>query len=206
MVLFGSGGHAKVVMESLVSCGKPVAGIFDDKPAFSDFRGVQILGPYDSQKLPDHPLIITIGNNETRKKISQQTAHAFGVVVDQRALFSSSSQVGEGSMVLVASIVQPDCTLGKHVIINTGAVIEHDCKIADYVHVGPRAVLCGHVEVGEGTLVAANAVVAPLVKIGKWCQISAGSSVLEDVPDYSVVMGVPGRIVKTLQPNAFLNA
>lgn len=206
MVLYGSGGHAKVVMESLAFCGKLVTGIFDDKPQLANFKGVEVLGTYSSEKLPNQPLVITIGNNEMRKKLAAKISHAFGTVIDQSALVSSQSKIGEGSMVLTAVVVQPDSIIGKHAIINTGAVVEHDCKIGDYVHIGPRAVVCGLVEVGEGTLVGANAVVAPLVKIGKWCQISAGSSVLEDVPDYSIVMGVPGKVVKIIERHTFTNA
>jgi len=205
MVLYGSGGHAKVVLESLVSCGESVEGIFDDRLSGVSFKEIEVLGVYDPEKLLDHPLIVTIGNNEIRRKISLQVTHPFGTVIDRRALLSPQSQIGEGSVVMASCIIQPDTQIGKHVIINTGAVVEHDCRVADYVHIGPRAVLCGLVEVGEGTLVGANAVVAPLVKIGKWCQISAGSSVLEDVPDYSVVMGVPGKIVKVIEPNSVTN-
>lgn len=206
MVLYGSGGHAKVVLESLASCGKSVLGIFDDNPKLVNFKGVAVLGSYSPTKHADQTVIVSIGNNEIRKKIAEQITHSFGIVIDQSASVSSQCKIGEGSMVLTASILQPDSIIGRHVIVNTGAVVEHDCKIGDYVHIGPRAVLCGLVEVGEGTLVGANAVVAPLVKIGKWCQISAGSSVLEDVPDYSLVIGVPGKVVKVLESNTFTNA
>jgi acetyltransferase-like isoleucine patch superfamily enzyme len=59
--------------------------------------------------------------------------------------------------------------------------------IEDFVHVAPGAVVCGNVQIGEGTLIGANAVIAPNLKIGKWCQISAGSSIFEDIPDNTVI-------------------
>ena len=100
MVLYGSGGHAKVVLESLSSCGKSAEGIFDDRLSALIFKGIKVLGAYDPAKLSDHLLVVTIGNNEVRKKISEQIAHSFATVVDQRALLSPQSQIGEGSMVL----------------------------------------------------------------------------------------------------------
>ena len=38
------------------------------------------------------------------------------------------------------------------------------------------------------------------VKIGKWCTIGAGTIVIKDIPDYSTVVGNPGRIIKTSKP------
>jgi acetyltransferase EpsM len=56
--------------------------------------------------------------------------------------------------------------------------------------------LLGNVFVGEGTQVCAGVVILPGVKVGKWCVIGAGSIILKDVPDGSIVVGNPGRIIK----------
>jgi acetyltransferase EpsM len=52
--------------------------------------------------------------------------------------------------------------------------------------------------VGEGTHIGAGATVIPNIKIGKWCIIGAGAVITKDVPDYSLVFGVPGRIIKKI--------
>lgn len=197
-VLYGSGGHAKVVMESIASEGGRVSGIFDDAPKVKEIKSAPVLGTYHKHMLAQAALIICIGNNKIRQSVAGKTRHHLGKTICKSSIVSADAAVGEGSVVLHGAIVQTDARIGVHVIINTGAIVEHDCVIGDFVHIAPGAVVCGHVEIGEGTLIGANAVVAPLVKIGKWCQISAGTSVLEDVPDYSLVMGVPGEIIKTL--------
>lgn len=81
-------------------------------------------------------------------------------------------------------------------IVNTGASVDHDCKIDDFVHISPRATLCGNVIVGEGTQVGAASVIIPGIKIGKWCTIGAGTVIIRDVPDYAVVVGNPGKVIK----------
>ena len=49
---------------------------------------------------------------------------------------------------------------------------------------------------GEGTHIGAGATIIPNLKIGKWATIGAGAVVIKDVPDYAVVVGNPGRIIK----------
>jgi acetyltransferase EpsM len=56
----------------------------------------------------------------------------------------------------------------------------------------------GNVSIGEGTLIGTGAVILPNIKIGKWCKIGAGAVVTKDIPDYSVVVGVPGKIIKQI--------
>jgi acetyltransferase EpsM len=64
------------------------------------------------------------------------------------------------------------------------------------VHISPNSTLCGNVKVGEGTHIGAGATILPNIEIGKWCKIGAGSVVTKKIPDYSVVVGIPGKIIK----------
>lgn len=41
------------------------------------------------------------------------------------------------------------------------------------------------------------------IKIGNYCVIAAGSVVTRDVPDYTVVAGIPAKPVKKLDPKVF---
>lgn len=50
--------------------------------------------------------------------------------------------------------------------------------------------------IGEDSHIGANSVVVAGVKIGKRCQIGAGSVVTKDIPDFSVAVGNPARIIK----------
>jgi sugar O-acyltransferase (sialic acid O-acetyltransferase NeuD family) len=141
--------------------------------------------------------IIAIGDNEVRKKLSLTIESDYGIVKHSTSVISSSVTIGEGSMVLHQATIQVDCKVGKHVIINTAASVDHDCLIEDYVHIAPGSVLCGNVKIGEGTFIGAGTTIIPNVSIGKWCTIGAGSVIIKDVPDFAVVVGNPGRIIKT---------
>lgn len=53
------------------------------------------------------------------------------------------------------------------------------------------------IRIGDGCWLGANVVVTAGVTVGRHCVVAAGSIVTRDVPDYSVVAGNPGRVVKT---------
>ena len=45
-----------------------------------------------------------------------------------------------------------------------------------------------------------QAVIIPNLEVGKWCKIGAGSIVIKDVPDFSVLVGNPAKKIKTYNP------
>lgn len=198
MILFGGSGHAKVIRDCIRAAGGRVSFIFDDNPSLSALDDTPVAGPYDADNSPDEELIISVGDNLIRKRISSKIRHSFGKAIHPSVLLSAYSSVDAGTVVMPSVVINAGSAIGKHCIINTGAVIEHDCVTGDFVHVSPNATLCGNVKVGEGTHIGAGATVIPNITIGKWCIIGAGSVITEAIPDYSLVVGVPGRIVRTL--------
>lgn len=52
------------------------------------------------------------------------------------------------------------------------------------------------VRIGQGTFVGAHSIILPNVDIGRGCVIGAGSVVTHSVPDYSLVVGAPARVVR----------
>ena len=187
MIVYGAGGHAKVVIETLEASQQAVEKVYDDDIRKTSVLNHKVFHGYDNQVMPQSPLVIAIGNNKIRKMIAENLSHQAGMVLHPNAKVSPYATVGSGTVVFNAAIVQPHAAIGRHAIINTSAIVEHDCKIGDYCHVAPRATLCGEVSVGEGTLIGAGAVILPGVKIGNWAVIGAGCVIKKDVPDQTVV-------------------
>lgn len=68
-----------------------------------------------------------------------------------------------------------------------------------FVHIYKQGVLAelnSCVHIGEGTWLGTNVVIAGNIKIGKQCVIGANSVVTKDIPDYSVAVGIPARVIK----------
>ena len=194
-ILIGGGQHAQVVLDCLMACGVDVVAIFDPAKSGTLF-GVSHHGDYDPSFDVNAKAILAIGDNGTRKRASTRVTHGYTNAVHHSVLFSPFASLGVGNMILHGSIIQAMAKVGNHTIINTGAQIDHDCVIGDFVHIAPRAVLCGGVTVAEGTLVGAGATISPGKNIGRWAVVGAGAVIIEDVPDYAVVVGNPARVIK----------
>jgi sugar O-acyltransferase (sialic acid O-acetyltransferase NeuD family) len=199
IILQGGGQHAQVVLDCLLAAGANVIALFDPKYN-GDLFGIPQRGGYDASFKPEARAVIAIGDNALRKKVSQETRHSFTNAIHPSAIVSRFSEIGVGNMLLHGVIIQPRSRIGNHVILNTGAKVDHDCLVSDFVHLAPGSILCGCVSVGEGTFVGAGSTIIPGKKIGAWSIIGAGSVVISDIPDYSVAVGNPAKVIKSIKP------
>ena len=195
MYLYGASGHAKVIVEILEEAGIVVSGLFDDNPDVKELLGYLSIGPYQGQVLSDS-MIISIGDNKLRFYIALKNNISYGKAISTKASISARAFIGEGTVVMRNVSINSDVKIGRHVIINTSSSIDHDCVIEDFVHISPNSTLCGGVSVGEGTHIGAAAIIIPGIKIGRWATIGAGAVIIHDVPDFAVVVGNPGRVIK----------
>jgi acetyltransferase-like isoleucine patch superfamily enzyme len=93
-------------------------------------------------------------------------------------------------------MVNAGAALGVNVIINTGAIVEHDCVVGDHVHIATGSRLCSTVHIGTGAHIGAGAIVRQLITIGEEAIVGAGAVVVKDVEPWTVVVGVPARVLK----------
>jgi carbonic anhydrase/acetyltransferase-like protein (isoleucine patch superfamily) len=95
--------------------------------------------------------------------------------------------------------------LGEGCNIQDNAVLHADegdkTIIGARVTVGHSAIVHG-AEIGEGSLIGMHATVLNRAKVGKCCLIGAHALVTAgmEIPDYSLVLGSPAKVVKTLSP------
>ena len=151
---------------------------------------------FEKETLSQSPIIISIGDNHTRKKIANRLSCEFEKAIHPSSIISPSVNIDEGTVVMAGTIINADANIGKHCIINTGASIDHECVVGDYVHISPHATLCGNVHIDEGSWIGAGVTVVPGIHIGEWCEVKAGAVVIHDVPDNAVVAGVPAKVIK----------
>lgn len=195
-LLYGGSGHAKVIIDCLALQNDEIIGIFDDDPELKELKAIPVFGPYNASCHPDSKVIISIGNNNIRKKLSKIIQHKFGTAIAPSSIISPSASIGVGSVAMQGTIIQADSQIGEHCIINSGASVDHDCKLSDFVHISPNATICGVVKIGESTHVGAGATIIQEVIVGRNVTIGAGAVIIKNVPDNAVIVGNPGRIIK----------
>lgn len=152
-------------------------------------------------------VIVATGSNDLREaKILQLKTMGIplATVVHPTAVISPSAGISPGCTVLATAVINPNARVGTGCIVNTGAVIEHDCVVEDYVNICPKAVMAGHTVVGYKSFLGTGCAVIDDIRIGRETVIGAGAVVIHDVPDSSVVAGVPAKPISSSRTSSSL--
>lgn len=136
-----------------------------------------------------------------------------------RELFGDN--LGENSQIMapIAGAAFDKLKIGNNVFINSnsllmargGITIEDDVMFAANVQLlsnnhdeyDRQVLLCKPIHIKKGAWIGAGASILPGVTIGKYAIVGAGAIVTKDVGDYEVAVGVPAKVVKTLDKDKF---
>lgn len=95
--------------------------------------------------------------------------------------------------------------VGADIIINEGVLMASDICITSENHAinpessdgyGTQSLLTAPVEIGEGCWIGEKVIILPGVSIGKKSIVGAGSIVTKDIPEYSIAVGNPAKVIK----------
>jgi UDP-perosamine 4-acetyltransferase len=210
VVIVGSGGHAKVVIELIRAEGKyqikGCTGLGESGFVLGD---IPILGT--DSVLPAilangaKKAFVAIGDNHLRLRLLDQVSKmGFELInaISPGAVVSPSATLGCGIAIMAGAIINASTQIGDGAIINTNASVDHDCRIGSGAHIGPGSVLAGNVEIGSETFLGVGTCVVPGIRIGSRTIVGAGSVVVRDIPDGVTAMGVPARITSEIKTPA----
>lgn len=186
ILVFGAGGHSKVVLDSLHLAGyKTPVGLLDPGVKVGQkFRGIPVIGNDDAvlSYKPNQVLLVNgigqLPGSSLRADIFERfkaLGYQFLSVIHPSAVISPNTVCMEGAQVLAGAVLQPGATVGENTICNTRSSVDHDSVLGKHVHVAPGAVLCGNVRVGDMSFIGAGAVIAQGTTIGARCIVGAAS-------------------------------
>jgi sugar O-acyltransferase (sialic acid O-acetyltransferase NeuD family) len=201
IIILGGGGHAKVVIYTLLLQDRQVLGYCDLEPDGKPVLGVARLGGEEmvSHFAPEEVRLVNGIGSPLRSGVYERFAakgYLFDQVIHLSAVVATDVRLERGVQIMAQAVVQPGTCVGIDTIINTSASVDHDCVLGNHVHIGPGAVLCGNVRVGDGAQIGAAATIIQGKSIGAGSIVGSGALVLEDIPSKVTAVGVPARVIK----------
>ncbi|CAH6980898.1 Acetyltransferase [Vibrio chagasii] len=198
--ILGASGHGKVIAEIAELNGYQNIVFFDDRwPSLKAVEHWSVSGDTSTllSNVKEYDLtVVAIGHNATRCSKQRELSSAganFDVLAHPSAVISNYANIGIGSVVMANAVVNPFSHIGMSCIVNTGSTVDHDCKLAEGVHISPGVNLAGGVEVGKNTWIGIGSQIKQLVVIGCDAVVGAGSTVINNVPNFKTVVGSPAH-------------
>lgn len=196
LLIFGGGGHGRVVADAAMSCRRWVHILASDRNP-ERARGELLPGvPFVDAgilAITAAAVHVAIGDNAAREREAKVMARSLATVCHPSAVISAQARVGYGCFFAASCVVAPGATVEDGAIINHGAVVDHDVRVGAYSHVAPNATLGGTVALGMRVLVGAGAVILPGISVADDVIIGAGSVVQSTIAASGVWAGVPAR-------------
>ena len=194
VVLYGAGGHARVVIE-MIRQGRPdlevVAVVDDGQDCPKEVLGIPVVGDASHlATLRERGVglaalgVGAVTHNALRATLFDrlvQLGFELPNLIHPSASVEPSVRMGRGNQIFAGAVISSAVTLGDNGIINSNAVVSHDCRLGDHVHVTPGAMLAGGVTVGPRSVIGMGVTIYLGVEVGADVVVPNGSHLVEDL-------------------------
>lgn len=209
IIIIGSSGHAKVVIDIVEKEGKfKIVGLCDRfREIGEETEGYLVLGK--EEDLPEllkkhsvYGVIVAIGDNFVRSKVSSFIKELcpnikFVCAIHPDTSIAKSVKIGDGSVVVAGVVVNSNALIGEFCILNTSSSLGHDAELADFSSIAPGVRVAGGCKIGRLTSIGIGAIVIEKVNIGADTLIGASATVMENIGSMVVAYGTPAKIVRS---------
>jgi tetrahydrodipicolinate N-acetyltransferase len=169
---------------------------------FCELRECEFIINQNHQYISDH--LVEINRKNSAVPLADLTK--FNARIEPGAVVRDMVEIGDNCVIMMGAIINIGVVIGERTMVDMNAVIGGRVVIGKNCHIGAGAVLAGVIEpssaepvvVQDNVLVGANAVVLEGIKVGHDSVIAAGSVVISEVEPFSVVAGVPAKLIKKI--------
>ena len=212
IVIIGSSGHAKVVIDVVERQGiHRIVGLIDAfRAPGEDTLGYPVLGAESllPELLQTHAVggvLVAIGDNHVRARVTANVAALcpqlpFVVALHPQASIARDVRIGAGTVVMAGAVINPDCEIGAGCIVNTRASLDHDSVMEAFSSLAPAAATGGNCHLGTCSALGMGALLLQRQRLGAHSVVGAGAVVTRPVADLCVSYGAPARTIRSRQP------
>ena len=193
-VILGAGGHAKVILSSLLRLGLKVDYLIEDKIKHdSYFEKYEFLNEKKFLSFRNNNINLFLGigitvKENNRKKIIKKFKNKgliFKQVIDKDVKLGLNVKIMEGVQIMRGCHIGENVEINQNSVINTMSIIEHDVEIGENSHIAPGSIILGGAKIGKNTFVGAGSIILQGIKIGTDSIIAAGSIVNKNLENKS---------------------
>lgn len=105
-------------------------------------------------------------------------------------------KIGKGVLIAPLAQLSPDTTVEDNCILLPNSFLGHDSTMKRFSHITTNSVVGGYVTLGVGSHVGTNATLREYVQVGDFAIVGSGSVVLENVPNNSIYVGNPAKLLR----------
>jgi len=183
-----------------------ILGFLDDNSTLwgTTVNGVEVLGGVEMLSQMDTSelgVLIALADYRTKSAIiSKLSALNLSWInaIHPTSAVMRSAKVGKGCIFQAGTVLDTMSKTGNHVLVWAGATVGYGCVLENSSVLAAGVHLAGNNVVGRGAFVGVGVSVCPNVRIGAGSVVGAGAAVTQDIPDGVLAVGIPSRVVKTI--------
>jgi sugar O-acyltransferase (sialic acid O-acetyltransferase NeuD family) len=188
------------VVESLQRAGRDVVCVDNVGGADPDLPNL-----IDETQVTDRSdsFLVGVGSVEARRATAAAAKRSGWSnptsLVDGTSTVAQTATLSHGAYVNAGVVIGGKASVGCFGVVNRAASMGHHTAVGDFAHIGPGATVAGQVTIGKGAFIGAGAVVLPGLIVGEGAVVGAGAVVTKEVAPFTVVVGSPARVLKTVE-------
>ena len=205
ILVIGSGGHAKVVIDLIESSTTfEIVGIVTKNQNIEHFMGYPVIG--DDSVLDGYKrngidaIAIGVGgykDNEQRENIYNLVIIKGFIpvtLVHHSVILGRDVSMGRGCVVFPGVVINTDVKIGNNVIVATSSSVDHETVVEDHVLISAGVTIGANTIIKKGALIALGAKIVSGVTIEEKIIIGAGAVVVNDCKALGMYLGIPAKM------------
>ncbi|MDR6226083.1 2,3,4,5-tetrahydropyridine-2,6-dicarboxylate N-acetyltransferase [Desmospora profundinema] len=169
---------------------------------FGDWKAVKPILDANQNRIEDY----VVENDRRNSAIPLLDMKDIQARIEPGAIIREQVEIGKNAVIMMGASINIGAVIGDGTMIDMNVVIGGRGTIGKNCHIGAGAVIAGVIEppsakpvvIEDEVVVGANAVILEGVRVGRGSVVAAGAVVVDDVPENSVVAGIPAKVIKQI--------